>query len=374
MKKIFIIGLLGFCLPGCGWCAATNEVAALPSEEIVGILKTNYVDHEKLDVQALETATLNGLLDSLGRGVKILKTKPAPPRDATAAQTNRNPLARAEVIDPEIGYVRIGDLQPASVRALDEELKKFAEGKVNGYILDLRFADGMNYEAATKVASRFLEGKNELFTVKRASGESPTYSSMPLVQEPAAGLGDAPLILLVNEQTSGSAEALADALRSQHRGIVIGNPTAGRAAATDIIQLTDGRWLQVATAKVVMADGTSPFPNGLEPDVTVKIANAIERNAVLQGTNITLTASLQPRLKKKVFGEAELVKAFRGEAFSTGPMSLSEEEAETMTTPSASNEVAEAPAPAPAAADVKDTVLERAVDILKGIHVYSAAQ
>jgi hypothetical protein len=369
MKITLTIISIG-CLVAGGWLyASTNEAPVVPSAEIVDILRTNYVDRESLDEQSLDAATLNGLLKSLGCGAQILTEEPKPEPEVEAMGTNGSALARAEVISPNIGYIRIGDLQPASVRAVDEELKKFAAAKVTGYILDLRFADGTNYEAAAKITSRFIEGQEALFTIKRATGESSTFHALPLVQEPAAGLKLAPLILLVNEQTRGSAEALAAALRVYDRGIIIGNPSAGNPEALQNIKLADGRWLQVVTAKIVMPDGSSPFPNGLQPDVPVKIANTVEREAVLSATNITLTASLQPKTKKKVFSEAELVKAFNA-----GAMSLSEEDPAAGLELGPTNGVASAQTPVVENANVHDAVLERAVDIMKGIQVFSAAQ
>jgi C-terminal processing protease CtpA/Prc len=374
MKNRLITFLIGSSLVGTALCESTNETAFSQTTEIVDILKASYVDHDRLNDDALEAATLTGLLQSLGRGVKIFTSEPVETNLVAAAATTNSPLARAEVIAPDIGYIRLSDVQPASVRALDDELQKFAEAKVTGYILDLRFADGTNCEAVAKVASRFLAGDKELFSLKRATGESPTFHTLPLVQEPAEGLSTVPLLLLVNEHTSGSAEALAGALRAHERGIIIGHATAGRPVATANIKLNDGRWLQVATAKIVLTNGSSPFPDGLAPDVPVKIARAVERSVVLATTNITLTASLQPKQKKKVFSEAELVKAFRGEAFSTAPMSLTDDETESVTPAAAtSNGVSAATAPAPEADDLRDTVLERAVDIMKGIRVLAVA-
>ena len=56
-------------------------------------------------------------------------------------------------------------------------MKHFADAKVIGFVLDLRFADGTNFDAAAAVASRFLSDGQELFTLKssekgarRASG------------------------------------------------------------------------------------------------------------------------------------------------------------------------------------------------------------
>jgi C-terminal processing protease CtpA/Prc len=170
----------------------------------------------------------------------------------------------------------------------------------------------------------------------------------------------APLMLLVNAQTRGSAEALAGALRALDRGIIVGSQTAGSAAGWEDVNLGDGRTLRLATAKIVLpraneaAQPIDLFPNGITPDVGVKIEAQTERNVVLAAqTNETLTASLQPRAKKNNLTEAQLVKAFRGEPVdliaSPPTVEEHEEEGDIQT--------------------VRDVVLQRAVDILKGIRV-----
>jgi hypothetical protein len=285
---------------------------------------------------------------------------------------------RAEVIEPDIGYIRLADVGEQTPAGLDAELKKFSEAKVSGCVLDLRFANGTNYAAAAAVASRFLPKDEELFTMKRAEGGSETFRTGAATTLWSAQ-SDVPLLVLVNGQTRGSAEALAGALRAQDRCILIGGRTAGSAAAWDDVTLSDGRVLRVASAKIVLtprirasAEQTtnsseqasadtnavvhstgseqaviSIFPGGLTPDVRVKIDAQVERDVLLNApTNVTLTASLQPHQAQKWISEAELVKAFRGEAFQIDK-AAAESEPEK----------------------VRDVVLQRAVDVLKGIRV-----
>lgn len=55
----------------------------------------------------------------------------------------------------------------------------------------------------------------------------------------------------------------------------------------------------------------------------VKIDPKTEHEAVFNlQTNVTLTASLQPRLKRKGYSEADLVKVFRGERIETPALKL----------------------------------------------------
>jgi C-terminal processing protease CtpA/Prc len=307
----------------------------------------------------------------LGQGAVIVPVAPAAtnvPAAAAADVKFNEPLARAEVIEPDIGYIRLADATADAVTALDSELKKFADAKVTGFILDLRFADGTNYTAAAAIASRFLSGGQELFTLKSSEKGAQVFRASPetgTLSSEGPDLTAAPVMLLVNTETRGSAEALAGALRAQDRGIVIGTKTAGSAAGWKDVKLSDGQTLRLATAKIVLpAKGQATeaaldlFPGGIAPDVMVKVDPKVEREVVLAvKTNETLTASLQPRVQKKVLTEAELVKAFRGQAIDVDNVSTnraSEEENDIRT--------------------VRDLVLQRAVDILKGIRVLSSRE
>jgi len=367
-------------------CRAANVDSSLrETTDLISVLKSNYVDHDKLNEKLLNEATVSGLLEALGRGAVIVKPE-APSTNSTKAAATESkptgPLARAEIIDPHIGYIRLADVTEGTPAALDAELKSFTDAKVLGYVLDLRFADGTNFAAAAAVAGRFLGDGQEVFTLKsseksahvfRADSETKSSSSN------GSDLASAPLMLLVNAETRGSAEALAGALRAQDRGIIIGSQTSGSAAAWEDVKLSDGRTLRIATAKIVLphVDGTAQsidiFPNGITPDVAVKIEPRTEREVVLAAqTNETLTASLQPRVNKNNLTEAQLVKAFRGEAVErfdrpTPAVPVVIDSPDKPSTDKAREDEGEIQ-------NVRDVVLQRAVDILKGIRVLLSSQ
>jgi hypothetical protein len=356
---VVVLLVLAGVTPGCR--AANADSSLRPTSEVISVLKSNYVDRDKLNEKLLNEATVAGIIEALGRGAMIVEPE-APSTNGTKAVAAEpkptGPLARAEIIDPNIAYIRLADVTEATPAALDTELKKFADAKVMGYVLDLRFADGTNFSAAAAIASRFLGDGQTLFTLK--SSEKGVHVFRASSETNAdADLTSAPLMLLVNTETRGSAEALAGALRAQDRGIVIGSQTAGSAAGWEDVKLSDGRTLRLATAKIVLPQtnsslpGVDLFPNGITPDVAVKIDAKTERDVVMEvQTNETLTASLQPRVKKKDLTEAQLVKAFHGQAIDTeGPSTDREHEEE--------DEIQ----------NVRDVVLQRGVDILKGIRV-----
>ena len=369
MKQTFLMTgarwIVGLCLLG-GWGATLARAEGEPlneTREIVGILKARYVDQEKLDDKQLQDASITGILQALGSGAQILAADQTNSlaRHPAAGSGATGPVARAEVIDPRIAYLRVADVTDGASAAVDGALKQLGSAKVNGYILDLRFADGTNYAEAASVASRFVDPGVELFSVVVAQGDPKSFRSAADGSTPRlpTKLSEAPLMVLVNGQTQGSAEALAGALRAQQRCIVIGGKTAGSAAAWEEVKLGDGRRLRLATAKVVLPaagetaaknqpPSSSLFPGGVTPDIAVKIDSAVESDLLFHApTNATLTATLEPRPMKKGLSEAELVKAFKGEAVDTPTANAEETEIQP----------------------VRDVVLQRAVDILKGIRV-----
>jgi C-terminal processing protease CtpA/Prc len=346
--------------------AVTGWAQLQQTSEIIDVLKSHYVDKDKLDQKLLNDATAAGILNRLGSGAKLLTADEAASNTVAVVVSSAEPgepLARVEVIEPDIGYIRIRDIDNDTAIDLDIELKKLAEQKVSGYVLDLRFADGTNYAAAATVASRFLPAGEELFSLKQAQGEAQAFRTTEAPHTLASDLAQSPVMLLVNDQTRGSAEVLAGALRARDRGIVVGGPTGGSAVAWEDVKLSDGRVLRVATSKIVFPKGGDVFPGGIVPDIMVKIDPKTEREVIFHSqTNMTLTASLQPRTKKKLYTEAELVKAFRGEAIGSPTLALAPQTNAAASSASGNDDEGEIN-------KVRDVVLQRAVDVLKGIRV-----
>lgn len=335
--------------------AADPAVELKQTTEILGLLKSHYVNAGQLDPKQVTDATVAGLLKALGPGAQLLSAEEAKARPAETLSRHTpsgQRLARAEIIDPKIGYLRLADVEEGALSEVDAELAKFVAARATGYILDLRFADGTNYAAAAALAGRFLRDEREVFSLQSA-GQAPMAFRCPA--RGTANLGDAPLMILINKKTRGAAEALAGALRAQDRGILIGTATDGGALAWRDLPLSDGRVLRVATAKIALPKGEI-FPNGLQPDVAVKMDPRVEEEALLKAsTNVTLTASLTAEQTHKIMTEADLVKYHRGEAVEF-PGSTA------VTKPNGAND-------GKAKNVVRDLVLQRAVDILKGIRV-----
>jgi hypothetical protein len=171
-----------------------------------------------------------------------------------------------------------------------------------------------------------------------------------------------PVAILVNQFTSGAAEALAAVLRQHDIGLLIGTNTAGQASMTKDFPLHGGEVLRIAVAPVKAGDGE--VVERLKPDIRVDVNPDDERAYFMDaykalprtsagGTSSTNIASLSVtnRAPRRRINEAELVRMLReGE----------NPEEEIAKTP----RIVE-----PAKPVITDPALSRAIDLLKALAV-----
>jgi C-terminal processing protease CtpA/Prc len=224
-----------------------------------------------------------------------------------------------------------------------------ATNKVNGIVLDLRYAHGSGYKAATDTVDLFVSKSQPLLDW----GGGGMVSS----HEKADAI-TAPIGILVNRETSGAAEALAAIVRLTGSGLILGSRTAGNAMVMEDFPLKDGEHLRIGSAPVTLGDGKALSTQGVKPDIDIAVGEDAERafyaDAFLVVSNKAAgnTATNQPSGTNQTrvrFNEAELVREHRaGE---------SPDEQTAKRPPEAQVPV------------VSDPALARALDLLKGLAV-----
>jgi hypothetical protein len=238
-----------------------NSMAAPDLQQAIQLLKSNYINPDALNDTELNRALLSGILLRLGTGVQILPDRAAEASDASS------PFF-AEVLDGHAGYLRLGALNAANLKAMDSDLQTFISKKVDALVIDLRASPETNdFAVAADFAKRFtLKGKL-LFTLRKSAVKperSFTAEGDPVFQ----GL----MIVLADGDTAGPAEAIAGVLRLYNKALVVGAPTAGRAVEYSDLPLNGGRVLRVAVAEAVLPEGRPLFPGGIKPDIPVEMA------------------------------------------------------------------------------------------------------
>lgn len=151
----------------------------------------------------------------------------------------------------QIGYARVNALTSGSGEELLAVMRAWAAEGFSGGILDLRGANGDDVASAALLASAFASEGSLLFSYRDRDDNSLTNYRASLV----APL-NLPLMVLVDEKTTGAAEVFAVAAADGLRGtLLIGRPTAGDPCIRDGVPLPSGQVLYIATRKLVSGNG-----------------------------------------------------------------------------------------------------------------------
>jgi len=134
----------------------------------------------------------------------------------------------------KLGYVQIAQLATATPQELRDAIEPLKQHGLRGLIVDLRFCPGGMLDSAVAVSELFLSGGTIVSLHSR--GGAPTT----IQADPASGLGDFPVVALVNGQTASAAEVVAGALQDNHRAVVLGTRTIGKGSVQSLIRLGDG--------------------------------------------------------------------------------------------------------------------------------------
>ena len=243
-----------------------NSLGPADLQTFITLLKSNFVDPDAITDTELNRATVEGLTARLPRGVMLL------PGKENVSAVPQSPLY-SEIIAGHIGYIRLGSLNSANLQALDKALGGFSGKKVNALILDLR-ASGMTSDSAlaAEFAKRFCPRGKMIFTLRKPAGRQDRAFNSD--RDPAfRGL----VMVLADSETAGAAEAIAAALRFHDKALVIGQPTAGRAAEYSDLPLPNGKILRLAVAEMISPEGRSLFADGVKPDLPVEMSPADKR-------------------------------------------------------------------------------------------------
>jgi carboxyl-terminal processing protease len=182
-------------------------------------------------------------------------------------------LTDVESLPAGMGYLRASGIHAGAGREIVLALETWqAEGKF-GAILDLRGAGGTAEEEVGTVAKSFAaKGSDLLYEYAKRDGDDVRGYRMDESAE-TARIG-IPLMVLVDEGTTGAAELLAAVLGGGVKGaMIIGRETSGDPLLREPRKLSTGRYALLATRQLKTADGAVySGSGGVVPDVAITAA------------------------------------------------------------------------------------------------------
>lgn len=337
MKRLFLAALAipllhATDVPPASLRETVNGLDPAQIDKAIEALQSHFLSPQALDEASKQKALLEGLLRRLAPGAEVVSTENVP------AETKPVPFL-AEILDDRAGYLRLGSLDASTLAQLDTSLASFSEKSLPAVILDLRaVSGGTGLDEAADFARRFAPDGKILFTIQKPSAKQErilTSNQSPAYQ----GI----LVVLTDGNTSGAAEILAATLRFNARAMIIGSDTAGEAVEFSEIPLGGGKALRIAVSQAVLPDKSTVFPGGIKPDVPV---------------------SLPPDDLAKIY-EASRDKGVSQFVFESGRPRMNEAALIANTNPEI--EGSRDPEDPP----LRDTVLQRAMDLITAITFYN---
>jgi carboxyl-terminal processing protease len=190
-----------------------------------------------------------------------------------------------------VGELAIGSFTAKTVPAIQAALDDFSAAHVHAIVVDLRGNQGGSFDDAVHAAELFIPNGAPIVTLERREGKKETISSKGT--PPMASL---PIVVLVNQDTSSSAELLAGALSEERHARTVGTRTFGKWSVQSLDEIGNGYAIKYTTALFHTPSGKTYDGVGLTPDVEVDVDHQqVERVMYITDPVARLAADAQLR-------------------------------------------------------------------------------
>ena len=167
-----------------------------------------------------------------------------------------------------IGYVRLTTFSDTTTSGLEksvDEIKKKLGEKFQGLILDLRNNPGGLLNQSISVTDSFLSQGEIVSTQGRKDDDTSR-----IFAKKGDIIGGKPMIVLINSGSASASEIVAGALKDHSRAIIVGTRSFGKGSVQSIIPLAGNGAMRLTTARYYTPSGISIQAKGIEPDIIVE--------------------------------------------------------------------------------------------------------
>ncbi len=185
------------------------------------------------------------------------------------------PSVRSTLIGTNVLYVRIYQFGASTSTEFASALSTGLSG-AEGIVLDLRGDPGGFISAADDVISQFVSS-GETFELRDRSGTVERHQVGGQHEAPTL-----PLVVLVDANSASASEIVAGSLQVHHRAKLVGTVTYGKGSVQQDFPLNDGADIHLTIKRWYLPNGVTIDHKGLQPDVTVTLANASDEFDVTQ--------------------------------------------------------------------------------------------
>lgn len=171
----------------------------------------------------------------------------------------------AEMLENNVGYVRLSNFYDRSADRLKEEVTRLQEEGATALVFDMRNNGGGYLSQLTDMLDFLLPEGPIFITRDRAGNEKVTQSDASCV--------DLPMAVLVNADTYSAAEFFAAELQEWGVAVIVGEPTSGKGYSQQTFELPNGSAVAISTGAYFTGSGTSLIGTGLTLDKEVYLTD-----------------------------------------------------------------------------------------------------
>lgn len=165
----------------------------------------------------------------------------------------------SEVMDGDVGYLRITSFDENTYEEFKEHLAGLKEQGIKGLVIDLRDNPGGLLNICVDIADDLI-GKGTIVYTKDNSGNKEYYKS----DEKEL---DLPMAVLINGGSASASEILTAALVDNNKAVAIGETSFGKGLVQSVKQLKDGTGYKLTTAQYYTPNGDYINKKGITPKI-----------------------------------------------------------------------------------------------------------
>ncbi len=196
--------------------------------------------------------------------------------DVERDEVNIVTVRGAFMIDPQTGYIKLGDFSETSDREVGAALEKLKTQGMTRLVFDLRDNPGGPLDQAIRIANRFLpRGDMIVYTRGRVPNADQDYRG---TDDPDF---TGPMIALTNRNSASASEIVSGALQDHDRGLVVGETTFGKALVQSVYKISEGAGLALTTGRYFTPSGRMiqrPWDNAFDEYLTYTLRDQKEQH------------------------------------------------------------------------------------------------
>ncbi len=173
-----------------------------------------------------------------------------------------------------VGYISLREFSSHAADQMRRAIQDLNRQQVTEFVLDLRENPGGLLESSVEIGRMWMDDGSIVRTVDRVGGSDELKTNH-------TALTKKPLAVLVDGNSASASEILTGALQDNHRAVVVGSQTFGKALVQSVHSLSDGSGIAVTIAHYFTPKGTDINHKGIAPDIRIDLTEAQQRQLAM---------------------------------------------------------------------------------------------